>query len=79
MKIIIEAILYFFVELLFGKLIIGLLRIVEHVGLKLLGVITLSKLSIIELRSHYRNSSIPYFLGFGVVIFLLLLIFKVLN
>lgn len=74
-QIILEAIAYFVVEVIFGGFILGIFKVMKLIGLMVLKVIRLSNQSIEELREVYKDSSLPYFLGFGLssgIIYLLI-------
>lgn len=65
---IVELIIYFFVEVIFQGIILGIVKGVKVIGLITLKLITLSKESNEELNDKYKGSSKPYFIGFGILI-----------
>ena len=78
-EIILEMIVYFFVEIIFQGIILGIFRGIKLIGLLALKVITLSDKPIVELKEKYEDSSKPYFLGFGIIIGIIYLIIKTVN
>lgn len=75
-EIIIEGILHLFVEIIFQGIILGFLKMIKLLGILILKLITLSSLPISELRKKYKDSALPYFLGFGLIIGTSILIIK---
>lgn len=78
-QIIIEAIAYFVAEVVFGGFIMGIFKLMRLVGLMVLKIIRLSDKSIKELKEVYKDSSIPYFLGFGLTIGIIYLLIELTN
>ena len=73
----IEVIFELFVEIVFQGIILGFFRVVKGIGLFVLKLMTSSNKSLPELKEKYKNSSLPYFLGFGVtfrIIYLLVMV-----
>ena len=71
---ILEFIILVFVDFLFGTILGAIFRGIWWVGICCLKGITFSKASIAELKEKYKDSSKPYFLGFGVLIITFLII-----
>lgn len=65
-----EIIAHIFIEILLG----GIFKLVHWIGLIGLKLITISTDSMEELGVKYKDSSIPYFLGFGILIGILCLV-----
>lgn len=78
-QIILEAIAHFVVEVVFQGFILGIFKVMRVIGLMVLKVIRLSDQSIKELKEVYKDSSLPYFLGFGLSIGVICLIIKLTN
>ena len=76
---ILELIVYIFVEIIFEGIILGFFRGVKISGLIALKLITLNDKSINEVEERYKDSSKPYFLGFGITIGIIYLITKIVN
>jgi len=74
--VIIELILSFFVEIVFGKIILNFFGFVHLLGLYIYKMLTLSGKSIPELKLRLKDSSKPIFLGWAAVITLMVLIVK---
>lgn len=74
LEIIFEAIVYFFVEILFKTILIGAFRGVKLIGLVVMKAIMLSRKPIGELEEKHKDSSKPYFLGFAVTFGIIYLI-----
>ena len=73
-EVILEFIIYVFVEVIFYGIIWRIIKIVKLSGIITLKFLTLSNKSIGELRIKYANSSKPWFLGFGIFAGLIYLI-----
>lgn len=78
-EIILEMIAYIFVEIIFQGIILRIFRGIKLSGLLLLKLITLSDRPIKELREKYKDSSKPYFLGFGLTIGIIYFTAKLIN
>ena len=78
-EVLLEMIVYFFVEIIFQGIILGIFRGAKLVGLLTLKLITLNNKSINDLKEKYKDSSKPYFIGFGLIIGIIYLITKVVN
>lgn len=66
----------FFSESFFGKLILRIFKKVKFLGLVVLKMITFSTKPIEDLKEKYKDSSKPYFIGFGLSIGLVYLVTK---
>lgn len=71
-----ELIAQFFVEILFGKIILNIFRYVHLLGVFLYKIVTFSRKDVKALNLELKDSSKPLFLGWVVVIILLVLIGK---
>ncbi len=78
-EILLEMIAYFFVEIIFQGIILGIFRGIRLVGLFALKLITFDNESLNDLKERYKGSSKPHFLGFGLIISLIYLIVKIIN
>lgn len=78
-QIILEVIAQFVGDILFRGFIMGIFKVMKSVGLVVLKIIRLSGKSIKELREDYKDSSQPYFLGFGLTIGIIYLIIQLMN
>lgn len=67
-EVIAEVIIYFFVDIIFQGIILRFFKIIKTIGIIILKLMTFSGKSIKELKDSYKDSSIPYFLGFGATI-----------
>ena len=70
-----EFIIYWLVEVIF----FGTLTIVQWIGIAILKVLTFSKVSLQELKFKYKDSSIPYFIGFAFLIGIIYLLIRVFS
>ena len=78
-EIIIQFFVYIFVEIVFEGIILGIIRGVKWIGLICLKLITLNKGSIEDLKLKYKDSSKPYFIGFGILIGVIFMVIKGIN
>jgi len=62
-----EMIFRFIFFMLEEVLIEGIFAIARYIGLLSLKLITLSSKPIEQLNRYYKDSSKPYFLGFGII------------
>ncbi len=76
---IIKTITYFFVEVIFEKLIVNLFRLINLIGLFVMKCVTVSTLSISQLRSHCKDTAIPYFIGLGILLGITLLLIRIIQ
>lgn len=74
-----EFIAELFIESIFGKIIRRIFCLIKLIGFFALKLITFSSLSITDIKVKYKDSSKPYFLGFGITISLIYLIATILN
>lgn len=79
MEIMLEAIAYFFVEIIFQGIIMRVIRGIKSIGIIILKLLTLSKKSFEELSIKYKDSSKPYFIGCGAAIGIIYLIIHLLT
>lgn len=79
LEVILEGIVFFFVEILFQGLIMQLFKAIKLVGLLALKMITLSDEPIKELKEKYKDSNKPYYIGFGIAIGVIYLIIRSIN
>lgn len=79
LELIAEMLGYIFVEIIFEGILLRLFRGVKLSGLLALKILTLSNRPLTELEDHYKDSSKPYFLGFGITIGLFYLISYLIN
>ncbi len=77
MEIILEAIAYFFVEIIFQGIIMRVIRGIKSIGIIILKLVTLSKESVEELKVKYKDSSKPYFIGCGATIGIIYLLLQI--
>ena len=76
---IIEIITSIFLESIFGRIIFKLIRVIKLGGFFVLRLIIINTRSMEEVKEKYTDSSLPYFLGFGMafgIIYLLIWILK---
>lgn len=66
-ELIIEYIVYLFVEIIFLRIILGFLKLIKLLGIIVLKLFTFSNKSIADLKVKYKDSSKPYFIGFGIL------------
>lgn len=71
---VIEFIVYIIFDILFQGIVMGIFRAIKWIGIYALKCITLTPASLEELKVKYKDSSKPYFLGFGLVIVCIYLI-----
>ena len=74
LETLLHALTYFFIEILFQGILLRAFKGVRLTGLYMLKWATFSSAHINELKQKYKDSSLPYFLGFAVWIGLALLI-----
>ena len=78
-EVIFEMLIYIFVDVIFGGIILGIFKGVHSIGLIVLKLITFSNKSIQELKEKYKDSSKPYFLGFLIAIGTIYLLIKLIT
>ena len=78
-QVIFEAIAHFVVEVVFQGFILGIFKVMRVIGLMVLKIIRLSDQSIKGLKEVYKDSSLPYFLRFGLSIGVIYLLIEVTN
>lgn len=79
LEIIIEAIVYIFLEILFKGVILGIGRTIKSIGIFGLKLILLSKKPFSELKEEYKQSYTPYFLGFPLTIGFIYLLVAIIS
>lgn len=66
--IIIEIIIQFVIEIIFGKIILGLFALVRKLGIGILILITFDDTPFNQLsEGKYKGSSLPYWIGFLII------------
>lgn len=70
MQGILEFILTIIMESIFGKIIIYFFKLVQKIGFYAVKFISFSSQPIEHFTKKYKDSSIPWFLGFGIVAFI---------
>lgn len=66
--LIFELIGKFFIEILFEGVILKMFKSVYWLGVVILKLVTFRSKPIKELKEKYKDSSKPYFIGFGIVL-----------
>ena len=67
LEVIFELITKFFIQILFEGVILKIFKSIYWLGVAVLKLITFSPKSIKELKEKHKDSSKPYFIGFGIV------------
>ena len=75
MEIILEFIAYFFIEIVFEKVILGFFRLIKKLGIWVIKIVLFSQTPIEHFQEKYKDYSIPYFIGFSIIGVIFYLIF----
>jgi len=76
-KTILLGIIYFYEHIILGKILVRTFKLIHLFGLWILKITTFNKKPISEIKTKYKDSSKPYFFGFGIVIISIYAIIKI--